>query len=557
MIKIKDSSRLLPMLLEVFRGGYSGSQLLSDVTAGTIVGIVALPLAIAFAIASGVTPGQGLITAVVAGLIISLLGGSRVQIGGPTGAFIIIVYGIVQQHGYQGLIIATIMAGFLLILFGITGMGGVIQFIPYPVTVGFTSGIALVIATTQLSDFLGLSTGPLPGDFLGKLTAYYEHMGTLNLWAVLVGATTIAIVIFSPKFVRKVPGSLSALLLWTLATHCLGIPVETIGSRFDDLSASILTPKIPTIDLATIKTLISPAIAIALLGAIESLLSAVVSDGMTGYRHKPDAELVAQGVANIGSALFGGIPATGAIARTATNVKNGGRTPVAGIVHALVLLAIMLLFGGWAELIPIPVLSGILLVVAYNMSEWRLFARLLKSPRSDILVLTATFVLTVLVDLTVALEVGVVLAALLFMRRMAAVSNAGFITKSISGGNADDPGAIASREVPPGVEIFEVYGPFFFGAASKFRDAISVIKSPPKALILRMREVTAMDATGLRALEDVAKKSKLDGTVLILSGVHAQPLVALERSGLLVEIGEENVFSDIDGAINRARDFAG
>ncbi|PLX42603.1 MAG: sodium-independent anion transporter [Deltaproteobacteria bacterium] len=545
------------MLLEVFRGGYSGSQLLSDVTAGAVVGIVALPLAIAFAIASGVTPGQGLITAVVAGLIISLLGGSRVQIGGPTGAFIIIVYGIVQQHGYQGLIIATIMAGFLLILFGITGMGGVIQFIPYPVTVGFTSGIALVIATTQLSDFLGLSTGPLPGDFLGKLTAYYEHMGTLNLWAVLVGATTIAIVIFSPKFVRKVPGSLSALLLWTLATHFLGIPVETIGSRFGDLSASILTPKIPTIDLATIKTLISPAIAIALLGAIESLLSAVVSDGMTGYRHKPDAELVAQGVANIGSALFGGIPATGAIARTATNVKNGGRTPVAGIVHALVLLAIMLLFGGWAELIPIPVLSGILLVVAYNMSEWRLFARLLKSPRSDILVLTATFVLTVLVDLTVALEVGVVLAALLFMRRMAAVSNAGFITKSISGGNADDPGAIASREVPPGVEIFEVYGPFFFGAASKFRDAISVIKSPPKALILRMREVTAMDATGLRALEDVAKKSKLDGTVLILSGVHAQPLVALERSGLLVEIGEENVFSDIDGAINRARDFAG
>ncbi|PLX42860.1 MAG: sodium-independent anion transporter [Deltaproteobacteria bacterium] len=544
------------MLFDVFRGGYGGSQLLNDITAGAIVGIVALPLAIAFGIASGVTPDQGLITAVVAGLIISLLGGSRVQIGGPTGAFIVIVYGIVQQHGYQGLVIATIMAGFLLILFGLTGMGAIIQYVPYPVTVGFTSGIAVVIATTQLPDFLGLSTGPVPSDFLGKLTSYYGHIQTVNLWALLIGVSTITIVIFSPKFARKVPGSLVAILLWTIAAHIFNLPIETIGSRFGEVSASIPTPSLPSIDIATIKSLLSPALAIALLGAIESLLSAVVSDGMTGYRHKPDAELVAQGLANIGSALFGGIPATGAIARTATNVKNGGRTPVAGVVHALVLLAIMILFGGWAALIPIPVLSGILLVVAYNMSEWRLFARLLKSPRSDVLVLAVTFILTVLVDLTVALEVGVVLAAMLFMRRMAAVSNAGFITKSILNGGANDPGSITNREIPQGVEIFEVYGPFFFGAASKFRDAISVIKSPPRVLILRMREVTAMDATGIRALEDVAKKSRMEGTILILSGVHAQPLVALEHSGLLLEIGEDNVFAEFEGALARARELA-
>ncbi|MDF1562569.1 MAG: sulfate permease [Deltaproteobacteria bacterium] len=548
-------ARLLPESISTLREGYGAQHFLHDLGAGLIVGVVALPLAIAFGIASGVKPEQGLVTAVVAGFLISALGGSRVQIGGPTGAFIVIVYGIVQQFGYDGLVVATLLAGVMLVLLGLSGLGAMIHFVPYPVTVGFTAGIALVIASSQVRDLLGLSMEAPPADFLEKVAAYAEHLGSTNPSALLLGAATVLLVVGWPRVTHKVPGSLVAIVACTALAQLADLPVETIGSRFGGVPTALPVPHLPRVDWETVRMLFSPAIAIALLAAIESLLSAVVADGMTGHRHRPDAELVAQGVANIGSALFGGIPATGAIARTATNIKSGGRTPVAGIVHALTLLAIMLLFGKWASLIPMPVLAGILLVVAYNMSEWRLFVRLFRSPRSDILVLLSTFALTVLVDLIVALQVGIVLAAFLFMRRMSGLSQAGFITRSLATEEDSGPNAIDRREVPPGVEVFEIYGPFFFGAASKFKSAIARVESPPRVLILRMREVHVMDATALRALEDVVKNCRRDGIHLILSGVHAQPLLVLERSRLLQDVGEEQVFDNIDAALARAREL--
>ncbi len=550
--------KLVPKLFTVLRQGYSRKQFLQDLGAGVIVGIVALPLAIAFAIASGVKPEQGLYTAVVAGFLISALGGSRVQIGGPTGAFIVIVYGVVQNHGYQGLAVATLLAGLILILMGVARLGSVIKFVPYPVTIGFTAGIALIIATSQVRDLLGLRMAAVPADFLEKLAAYADHLGSWNPWAMGIGALTVGIVVFWPRITHRVPGSLVAILVATALTSLLDLPVETIGGRFGAVPNSLPLPHLPSVPWSEVRQLFSPALSIALLAGIESLLSAVVADGMVGTRHRSNMELVAQGIANIASPLFGGIPATGAIARTATNVKSGGRTPVAGIVHALTLLLIMLFLGRWAALIPISALAGILLVVAYNMSEWRVFLRLLRSPKSDIVVLLATFLLTVLVDLTVAIQVGVVLAAFLFMARMADLSQAGYVTGMLrEEEERDDPNAIGRREVPDGVEVFEVYGPFFFGAASKFQDALGQVEGEVKVLVLRMREVNAMDATGLRALEDLAEKTRRVGTVLVLSGVHAQPLVLLERSGLLEKIGEENLFGNIDAALNRARELVG
>ena len=548
-----------PKLVTTLREGYPAQQLIRDLLAGMTVGVVALPLAIAFAIASGVAPERGLYTAIVAGFLISALGGSRVQIGGPTGAFVVVVYGIVQQHGYDGLAIATMIAGLLLLLMAFLRLGAVIKFVPFPLTVGFTAGIALIIAASQLRDFFGLRMQDVPADFLAKLAAYAQHVDSINPAAVAVGLASVAICAWWPRLTHRVPGPLVALLATTFAAWLFHLPVETIGDRFGEVPSTLPSPSIPSLqNWAVIQQLFPAAITIALLAAIESLLSATVADGMIGTRHRSNMELLAQGVANLASPIFGGIPATGAIARTAANVKAGGRTPVAGIAHAATLLLILWLFARSAELIPLATLAGILLVVAWHMSDMRTFVRLFRSPRSDVTVMLVTFLLTVLIDLTVALEAGMVLAAFLFMRRMADLSQAGYVTRMLSEEmDPDDPNAIATRAVPPGVEVFEVYGSFFFGAASKFKDALRDVATRPKVLILRLREVLAIDATALQLLEDLHAKAKREGTLLVLSGVHAQPLVALERSGLLARIGEENAHMHIDDALSRAREFLG
>jgi SulP family sulfate permease len=555
--------KIKPKIITVFKQGYSSPVFFKDLTAGIIVGIVALPLAIAFAIASGVKPEQGLYTAIVAGFLISLLSGSRVQIGGPTGAFIVIIYGIVQKFGYDGLVIATIMAGVLLIIMGFAKLGAVIKYIPYPVTVGFTAGIALIIATGQVRDLLGLHMEKVPAEFIEKIIAYSEHIGSITPVAALIGIATIAIVFLWPRVTQRVPGSLVAIMLTTAAVQFLDLPVETIGSRFGSVSGALPSFRLPQVDWRTASSLVSPAITIALLAGIESLLSAVVADGMTGRKHRSNMELIAQGVANIASPLFGGIPATGAIARTATNIKNGGQTPVAGIVHAIVLLLIMLFFGKWAALIPMATLAGILVVVAYNMSELRHFIKLFNSPKMDIAVLLVTFFLTVLVDLTVAIQAGVVLAALLFMKRMSDVTQVGYITSMVGFEEEDeedakaDPNNINTFSVPKGVEVFEVNGPFFFGAAERFKHTLNLIVKKPKVLILRTRTVLAMDATALHALEEVYDMTKREGTVLVLAGIHAQPMIAMDKAGFLDKVGVENVFESIGEALKRARAIVG
>lgn len=534
------------------------NQVLNDIIAGILVGIVALPLAIAFGIASGVSPEKGLITAIIGGFIVSFLGGSRVQIGGPTGAFIIIVYGIIQQHGINGLILATIMSGIILLIMGFAQFGSAIKFIPYPVVVGFTSGIAVVIFSSQVNDFLGLNIKNVPADFIGKWSEYFNRLSFVNYEALLIGGLSLLIIIFWPKITKKIPGSIVAIIVATSLVHLLNLNVETIESRFGEIPTTFPTPVIPIFDLATIRELIMPAMTIAILAAIESLLSAVVADGMIGTKHKSNMELVATGVANIFSPLFGGIPVTGAIARTATNIKNGGRSPIAGIVHALTLLIIMLLLGQWAKLIPMPALAAVLIIVAYNMSEHHIFRRLLKSPKSDITVLFTTFALTVIFDLTIAIEIGMVLAVILFVRRMANVSNISIITREIKDvEEITDINSIQSRTVPNGVEVYEVNGPFFFGAATKFKDIISRLKNPPKVMILRMRSVPAIDATGLNLLSEIMEENKKENIQLVLSGVHAQPLFALTQYNLLDEIGEENVFGNIDDSLDRAREILG
>ena len=543
-----------PKLFDTLKD-YTRLQFGRDVMAGLIVGIVALPLAIAFAIASGVSPEKGLYTAIIAGFIISALGGSRVQIGGPTGAFIVIVYGIVQVHGVNGLIIATFMAGVMLILMGVARLGSVIKFIPHPLIIGFTSGIALIIFSSQMKDFLGLRMGPVPADFLEKWQGYFSHIQSVSPYAVVLALLTVLIVLLWPKVTHKIPGSLIAILLTTAAVHLFGLPVETIGSKFGRIPSSLPMPVVPHIDFATIKNLIQPAFTIALLGGIESLLSAVVSDGMIGGNHRSNMELVAQGTANIFSAIFGGIPATGAIARTATNVKNGGRSPVAGMVHALVLLLIMVFIGKWAALIPMASLAGILVVVAYNMSEWESFRSVLKGPGSDSAVLITTFLLTVLIDLTVAIEIGMVLAVFLFMRKMIKFSEVSLITREMEeGGASKDPDALSNFDIPSGVEVFEITGPLFFGAAHKFKDAMRFIEKPPAILIIRMRQVPIIDATGIKTIEEVYKLSCHRRTRLILSEVHSkQVLGELQDARLLFAIGKANVTDTFDQAVERAR----
>jgi SulP family sulfate permease len=470
----------------------------------------------------------------------------------------VIVYGVVERHGVEGLWVATLLAGLLLVGMGVARLGTVIQFVPYPVTVGFTSGIALIIATSQLRDLAGLDIASLPARFTEQMTVYAQHAGSVRPAALAIGLLSIFVTMFWQRVTTRVPGSLVAIVLTTALVQGFGLPVDTIADRFGEIRATLPVPKLPAFSLEQIQAVFPDAIAIALLGAIESLLSAVVADGMAGTRHRPNMELVAQGVANLASPLFGGIPATGAIARTATNVRNGGRTPVAGMVHALTLLVIATFLGRAAGWIPLATLAGILLVVAWNMSEWRVFAHLFRSPRSDVVVLLVTFGLTVLVDLTVAIQTGMVLAAFLFMRRMALISDAGPMRRALrEEEDADDPDAMARLDVPHGVEVFEVYGALFFGAASKFKDAVRRVERPPRVLILRMRNVLAVDASGLRALEDLVDKTRRDGTQLVLSGVHAQPLTALERSGLLERIGQANVHGHISGALARARSLVG
>lgn len=532
---------------------YNRRQFGKDVMAGLIVGIVALPLAIAFAIASGVSPEKGLYTAMIAGFIISAMGGSRVQIGGPTGAFIVIVYGIVQVHGVNGLIIATFMAGIMLIIMGFARLGSVIKFIPHPLIIGFTSGIAVLIFSSQVKDFFGLSMGAVPADFLEKWKSYFLNFSMVNWFSVAIASTTVAIILLWPKVTHKIPGSLIAILVTTAAMQVFHIPVDTIGSRFGSIPSALPMPVMPHLDLAVIKSLIVPAFTIALLGGIESLLSAVVADGMIGGKHKSNMELVAQGTANIFSALFGGIPATGAIARTATNVKNGGRTPVAGIVHAVTLLLIMLFIGKWASLIPMATLAGILIVVAYNMSEWENFASVFKGPKSDVAVLLTTFLLTVLVDLTVAIEIGMVLAVFLFMREMIKFSDVSALTKN-TGDAENDREAIGNFTLPDHVEVFEITGPLFFGAAYKFKDAMKFIEKPPKVLIIRMRQVPIIDATGINVLQEVFKESKHRGTRLVLSEVHSEKVMEeLKKSRLLFAIGKGNVTDTFSQAVERSK----
>lgn len=536
---------------------YTKEQFYADLMAGVIVGIVALPLAIAFGIASGVTPEKGLFTAVIAGFIISLLGGSKVQIGGPTGAFIVIVYGIVQEFGVTGLAIATMIAGVMLIVMGLLRLGSVIKFIPFPVVVGFTSGIALTIFTTQIKDLLGLQTGELPGDFIHKWISYGKFIGTVNFWSLGAGLLSILIIVITPRFSKKIPGSLLAIIIVTLIVYFLrekfGITgIETIGDRFT-INASLPRPETPAISFGVIQSLLPTAFTIAMLGAIESLLSATVADGVTGDRHHSNTELIAQGVANVVAPIFGGIPATGAIARTMTNINNGGRTPVAGIIHAIVLLLIMLFLGSLTRHIPMACLAGVLVIVAYNMSEWRTFKALLRNSKSDVAVLIATFLLTVIFDLTIAIEIGLLLAVVLFLRRISETTSISVFKTDINSaeyveGNVDTE----KLTLPKAVEVYEIEGPFFFGVASKFEETMKQIGDKPLIRIIRMRKVPFIDSTGIHNLTNLIKISKKDKIQILLSGVNAKVRESLEKAGTDTLLGTENICSDINQAMTRA-----
>ena len=543
---------LVPKLATTLKG-YTRPQLASDLLAGTIVGIVALPLAIAFAIASGVSPQAGLVTAIIAGFLISALGGSRVQIGGPTGAFVVIIYGIVQEYGVDGLRVATTLAGLMLIAMGAARMGVVIKFIPQPLITGFTSGIAVIIALGQVKDAFGLRMGAVPAEFVAKLEAYAQNAASVNLSAVGITAFAMVILLAWPRVSRRIPAPLVALIVTTVVVQLLHLPVETIGSRFGELKFDIPLPQPPAITFSEATRLISPAFAIALLGAIESLLSAVVADGMIGTRHRSNMELVAQGVANVASATFGGIPATGAIARTATNIKNGARTPIAGMWHAVVLLLIALLFSRWASMIPMATLAAILFLLAYHMSEWRSFVEELHAPRGDVAVLLVSFFLTVVVDLTVAIEVGMVLASFLFMYRMAETTAVNPMRRAMQDEAESQEHDLVRTEIPRGVEVFEVSGAFFFGAAERFKDTLSQVATRPKVLVIRMRDVSLLDSTALRALRDVVRRSRAERMLVLIAEVHAQPLLTLQRSALWEELGSEAVFLTLEDALDHAR----
>lgn len=539
---------------------YSRASFTADLMSGLIVGIVALPLAIAFGIASGVSPEKGIITAIVAGFFVSLFGGSRVQIGGPTGAFIVIVYGIIQQYGESGLMIATIMAGVFLILLGLFHLGTIIKYIPYPIVVGFTSGIALTIFSTQLKDFFGLTVNNVPGDFIEKWIVYVRHFHTIDLWSTLVGVLSVVIIALTPRFSKKVPGSLVAIVVmtvgvWLLKTYAGVTSVATIGDRFS-ISAALPDASVPSMTWDTIKGLISPAVTIAILGAIESLLSATVADGVTGDKHNSNQELIGQGIANVFSPIFGGIPATGAIARTMTNINNGGRTPVAGIVHAVVLLLIFLFLMPLAQYIPMACLAGVLVVVSYNMSGWRTFKELLRNPKSDVGVLLVTFFLTVIFDLTIAIEVGLLLACLMFMKRMAESTQISVITDDLDPNKESD---IELHEehltIPDRVEVYEINGPYFFGIANKFEEEMIRIGDRPKVRIIRMRKVPFVDSTGIHNLTNLCRMSQREGIIIVLSGVNPRVHETLEKAGFYELLGKDNICSNINEALAKAREI--
>lgn len=538
---------------------YTKADFMTDLMAGIIVGIVALPLAIAFGIASGVSPEKGIITAIVAGFIISFLGGSKVQIGGPTGAFIVIIYGIIQEYGIDGLMVATMMAGVLLILLGIFKLGTVIKFIPYPIIIGFTSGIAVTIFTTQIADIFGLDFKgeKVPGDFIGKWILYFHHFDTVNWWNVIVCVVSVFIIAITPKFSKKVPGSLVAIILVTVGVYCLklygGITcIDTIGDRFS-IKAQLPEAAVPALDWEAIKNLFPVAITIAVLGAIESLLSAAVADGVIGDRHDSNTELIAQGIANFVSPIFGGIPATGAIARTMTNINNGGKSPVAGIVHAVVLLLILLFLMPLAQYIPMACLAGVLVIVSYNMSGWRVFKGLLKNPKSDVAVLLITFFLTVIFDLTVAIEVGLVIACVLFMKRVMETTKISVITDEIDPNNESDLEVHEEHlMIPQGVEVYEINGPYFFGIATKFEEIMSRLGDRPKIRIIRMRKVPFIDSTGIHNLTTLCEMSQKENIHIILSGVNEKVHKVLEKSGFYELLGEENICSNINEALEVA-----
>lgn len=536
---------------------YNKSTFVSDLLAGVIVGIVALPLAIAFGIASGATPEAGILTAIVAGFIISFLGGTKVQIGGPTGAFIVIVYGIIQQYGMPGLYVATFMAGAFLVLMGLLHLGSIIKYIPYPIIVGFTSGIALTIFATQIKDLLGLQIADVPADFIGKWGVYFENISTFNPWTFLVGLVSILVIIFAPKINKKIPGSLVAIVIMTLlclVLKNLGIEgIETIGDRFS-INSSLPTAEVPKITWQSVRGLASPAIVIAMLGAIESLLSATVADGVTGDRHNSNQELIGQGIANMVSPLIGGIPATGAIARTMTNINNGGRTPIAGLIHAAVLALIFLFLMPYVQYIPMSCLAGILVMVSYNMSEWRSFKSIFKNPKSDITVLLVTFFLTVIFDLTVAIEVGVLIACFLCMRRMAETTRVAVISDEIDPNDGNDVQYDSvNLVIPEGVQVYEINGPYFFGVANKFEEVMRDMGDTPKVRIIRMRKVPFIDSTGVHNLSNLCRMCQRMKIQVILSGVNEEVMNVLEKSGFDELLGKENICNHINGALERAK----
>ena len=539
-------------LLDDKENGFSKEQFFKDLIAGIIVAIIALPLSIALGISSGVSPEKGLITAIIAGFIISVLGGSRVQIGGPTGAFVVIVFGIIQNHGVDGLIIATFMAGIILVLFGLLRFGSLIKYIPYPITVGFTSGIAVTLFSTQVKDFLGLSMTKTPSEFIPKWEAYISHMNTTNLYTLAIGLLALIILIFWPKINKKIPGSLIALIVTTLVVFIFNLPVATIGSQFGKISSNIPMPHIPNLNLNTLKALIGPAFTIALLGGIESLLSAVVSDGMIGDKHNSNAELIAQGIANMGSSLFGGIPATGAIARTAANVKNGGRTPISGIVHSITLLLIMLVFMPLAKFIPLTTLSAILIIVSYNMSEWRTFKAILKAPKSDIAILLTTFFLTVLFDLVIAIGIGMVVSMCLFMRRVATSIEVNELNESDCSDKSNIDTDMENLKVGENVLVYDIRGHLFFGAVDTFMNTMKEINDDAKVLVLRMRHTKTLDVTGYKQIKNIALSCKSRNMTLIISELQEQPKKVMRLMGFIDTLGEDHFATNFDEALEKA-----
>lgn len=551
-------SSFAPRLVSELRH-YNKEKLAADLMAGLIVGIVALPLAIAFGIASGVSPSQGILTAIIGGFIVSALGGSRVQIGGPTGAFIVIIYGIVSNPdlGLPGLMLATMLAGAFLILLGVCRLGTIIKFIPYPIVVGFTSGIAVTIFTTQIKDLFGLQTEKLPGDFLSKWGIYFQHFDTLDWVTTAVGILSIVIIALTPKVSKKIPGSLVAIILMTVGVYFLNAHstyhVTTIGDQFGEIKATIPSLQVPNLSWENVKGLFPTAMVIAVLGAIESLLSATVADGVCGDHHNSNQELIGQGVANICTPLFGGIPCTGAIARTMTNINNGGRTPVAGIVHAIVLLVIFLVLMPLAAYIPMSCLAGVLVIVSYNMSGWRTFMQLMKNPKSDVIVLLITFFLTVVFDLTIAIEVGLLIACLLFMKRMAESTQIKVIADEIDPNDETD--AEVHEEhliIPEGVEVYEINGPYFFGIANKFEELMAAMENHPKVRVIRMRRVPFIDSTGIHNLQNLCEMSHREGTHIVLSGVTPNVYSVLEHNGFCKLLGKDHICPNINVALDRA-----